>query len=192
MARFSSSSTPEHWKGLQDIVNYVAGTQERYLHISPKETDNPLKCYSKAGWGGKFQRSSYGIFISFYGVPILWIAWRLHTVAASTCQAEYMALGMATRQLLWVQQLIEDILGYQFKGQLICNNEAAIKVGKDDSSNKRTRHTKREYYITNQALFEEKATLTWVATEKQLANILTKSLAPEKHGLLAKQVQGKQ
>jgi hypothetical protein len=116
MARFSASPTHEHWKGLRNIVNYIAGTKTRYLHIKPKETDIPLKCL------GEFQRSSYGIFISFYGVQILWIAQRLHTVAVSTCQAEYMALGMATRQLIWVQQLIEDILGHKFVGQLICNN----------------------------------------------------------------------
>jgi hypothetical protein len=103
-----------------------------------------------------------------------------------------MALGMATRQMLWVQQLIEDILGHKFKGQLICNNKAAIKVGKDNSSNKRTRHTEREFYITNQALFEERAILEWVASEGQIADILTKALAPEKHGLLAKKVQGKE
>ncbi|PLW58099.1 hypothetical protein PCANC_04137 [Puccinia coronata f. sp. avenae] len=96
---------------------------------------------------------------------------------------------MVTQQMLWVQQLIEDVLAHQFKGQLICDNEAAIKVGKDDSSNKRTRHTERDFYITNQALFEGKATLIWVATDDQIAEILTKALAPEKHGLLAIRVQ---
>jgi hypothetical protein len=189
MARFSASPTPMHWKGLRQIVNYVANTRDKFLYIHPRETDHPLKCFSDAGWGGEFQRSSYGIFISFYGAPILWIARRLHTVAASTCQAEYMALGMATRQLLWVQQLIQDVLGHRFKGTLICDNEAAIKVGKDDSSNKRTRHTEREYYITNQALYEGKASLQWVQSEDQIADILTKALTPEKHGSLAIQVQ---
>jgi hypothetical protein len=52
--------------------------------------------------------------------------------------------------------LIEDVLGHKFIGHLICDNESAIKVGKEDSSNKRTRHTKREFYIINQALFEKK------------------------------------
>jgi hypothetical protein len=41
-------------------------------------------------------------------------------------------------------------------------------------------------------LFEDKATLVWVATEGQIADILTKALAPEKHGLLARKVQGKE
>jgi hypothetical protein len=34
------------------------------------------------------------------------------------------------------------------------------------------------------------ATLLWVATDKQLADILKKALTPEKHGLLADQIQG--
>ena len=102
-----------------------------------------------------------------------------------------MALGMATRQMLWVQQLILDILGKRFVGNLICDNEAAIRVGKDDSSNKRTRHTDHEFYITNQALFENKATISWVPTDSQIADILTKSLTPEKHATLASKVWGK-
>lgn len=101
-----------------------------------------------------------------------------------------MALGMATRQLLWVQQLIKDILGKTFIGHIICDNEVAIKVGRDDSSNKRMRHTERELYITNQALFENKATLSWVATEGQIADILTKALSPDKNAGLACKVRG--
>ena len=121
-----------------------------------------------------------------WDIPVLlWIARRLYTVAASTCQAEYMALGMATRQLLWVQKLIEDVTGH-----LLCDNESAIKLSKDNSSNKHTRNRECEYYITNQALFEGKATLSWIATNHQLADILTKALTPEKHASLAGAVQG--
>ena len=98
---------------------------------------------------------------------------------------------MGTRKLLWLQQLIQDILGHRFKGILLCNNEAAIKVGEDDSTNKRTRHTEREFYITNQALLKGKSTLNWVATKDQVANVLTKALAPGKHRLMARQLQKK-
>jgi uncharacterized membrane protein len=101
-----------------------------------------------------------------------------------------MALGMATRQLLWVQQLIQDVMGHRFKGNLVCDNELAIKVSKDDSSNKRTRHTEREFFITKQALFEDKASITWTPTDKQLADILTKALSPEKHETFATQMMG--
>jgi hypothetical protein len=36
----------------------------------------------------------------------------------------------------------------------------------------------------------KKGTLLWVATDKQLADILTKGLILEEHGLLAEQIQG--
>jgi hypothetical protein len=123
MAQFSAKPSPGNWKALCHLVNYVANTKDKCLYIHPNNCDQPLKFYSDAGWGGKIQQSSYGIYLSFYGAPILWIAQQLHTVTASTFQAEYMALGMATRQLLWFQQLIEDVLGYQFKGHLICDNK---------------------------------------------------------------------
>lgn len=101
-----------------------------------------------------------------------------------------MALGMATRQLLWVQKLIQDVTGQMFIGHLLCENESAIKVSTDDSSNKQTRHPEREYYMTNQALFEKKATLSWIRTTQQLADIMTKALTPEKHASLARAVKG--
>jgi hypothetical protein len=146
MARFSATPLPNHWKALCHIVNYIARTKDKCLHIHSTDSTQPLQCFSNASWGGELQRLSYGIYISFFGSPILWIARQLHTVAASTCQAEYMALGMATRQLLWVQQLIQDVMGHRFKGNLVCDNESAIKVSKDDSLNKRARHTEREFF----------------------------------------------
>jgi hypothetical protein len=59
---------------------------------------------------------------------------------------------------------------------LFCDNQSAVHVATDDSSNKRTRHTDRDFYITNESLFQKKTTLTWVPTKDQLADIFTKSL----------------
>jgi hypothetical protein len=35
----------------------------------------------------------------------------------------------------------------------------------------------REYYLTNQALYEKKTELVWVPTKEQLADVLTKALS---------------
>lgn len=48
MARFSSNPTPGNWKALKHIVNYVAATSTRCLHINPLDCDRPLECYSNA------------------------------------------------------------------------------------------------------------------------------------------------
>jgi hypothetical protein len=66
-----------------------------------------------------------------------------------------MALGSATRHNLWVRHLLKDILNIDFIGVVHCNNQAAVRVSTDDSSNKQTCHTDREFHITNKALFKK-------------------------------------
>jgi hypothetical protein len=111
--------------------------------------------------------------------PILWFPRQQATVAASTCHAEYMALESATRHTLWARHLLKYILGKEFVGMLLCDNQAAVKVSLDDASNKRTHHTDCDFFITNNELFRKMIQLKWIPTGEQLANIFTKSLGPE-------------
>jgi hypothetical protein len=90
-----------------------------------------------------------------------------------------MALGIGTRQVLWVRHLLTDILKKDFTGHLHCDNQAAIRVSTDDSANKRVRHVDREFFLTNQAIFEKKTDIVWVPTTEQLADILTKALTKD-------------
>jgi hypothetical protein len=180
LARFSAKPSVNHWKGLRHLINYIAGSTDLALCLYPKcDILNPLQIYCDASWGGEFSRSTYGVLINFMGCPVLWVSRRQATVAASTCHAEYMALGSATRHTLWVRHLLKDILGQDFVGLLLCDNQAAVKVSSDDASNKRTRHTDRDFFITNEALFKRLVQLKWIPTAEQLADIFTKSLGPE-------------
>jgi hypothetical protein len=179
LARFSAKPSVTHWKGLRHLINYVAGTPNEQLCLFPIKSHQPLEVFCDASWGGEFSRSSYGVLIRFLHCPILWVSRRQQTVAASTCHAEYMALGSTTRHTLWVRHLLKDILNRDFIGVLHCDNQAAVRVATDDSSNKRTRHTDRDFYITNKALFKKLIELKWVPTIHQLADIFTKSLGPE-------------
>jgi hypothetical protein len=81
-----------------------------------------------------------------------------------------MALGVGTRQTLWVRHLLKE----DFVGHLHCDNQSTVQVAIDDASNKRTRHSERDFYITNEALFQKKTTLTWVCMKDQIADIFTR------------------
>jgi hypothetical protein len=179
LARFSAKPSVNHWKGLRHLINYVAGTPNEQLCLFPRKSYQPLETYCDALWGGEFYRLLYGVLIRFLNCPILWVSRRQPTVAASTCHAEHMALGSATRHTLWVRHLLKDILNIDFTGVLHCNNQAAVCVATDDSSNKRTRHTNRDFYITNEALFKKLIELKRVPTAQQLEDIFTKSLGLE-------------
>ncbi|KAI7951257.1 hypothetical protein MJO28_006941 [Puccinia striiformis f. sp. tritici] len=105
--------------------------------------------------GGELAKSTYGILMTFYGCLVLWTSRCFATMAVLTCQAKYMALGIGTRQVLW----------------------AAMCVSTDDLANKRVRHVDREFYLTNQSLYEKKTELVWVPTKEQLAVIFTEALS---------------
>ncbi|KAI7947795.1 hypothetical protein MJO28_009703 [Puccinia striiformis f. sp. tritici] len=177
LARFAAKPGVNHWKGVRHLIAYLANSKDLFLNLFPTVTEKPLKCFCDASWGGELAKSTYGILVSFYGCPVLWTSRRFATVAASTCQAEYMALGIGTRQVLWVRHLLADILKQDFTGLLHCDNQAAIRVSVDDSANKRVRHVDREFYLTNQSLYEKKTELIWVPTKEQLADIFTKALS---------------
>ncbi|KAI7933734.1 hypothetical protein MJO28_017489 [Puccinia striiformis f. sp. tritici] len=120
----------------------------------------------------------------------MWVSRRLVTVASSTCQAEYMALGHATRHALWIRNLLYDIIGVNFKVNILCDNQSAVKIGCEDASNKRTHHIEREFYVTNQALHQEKTSLSWIPGIQQLADVLTKALGKKAHGVCGRTIQG--
>jgi hypothetical protein len=122
LARFTEKPGKEHWKGLNHLLNYLAGSRKQRLRLFLKADNNQLKTYADALWGREFARSTYGVFITFMNLPILWISRQQLSVAASTCQAEYMALGTATQQTLWVRHLLRDVLRRDYVGHLFCDN----------------------------------------------------------------------
>jgi hypothetical protein len=190
LARFSSNPSVTHWKCLNNLINYVASTKQQQLDLKPKADSTTLCCFVDANWGGEFSRSTYGLMIFLWGCPIAWYLKRMATVASSTAHAEYMALGHGTKQLLWIKNLLMDIAGIDTMGVFFCDNQAAVKIGSNDASNKRTRHTDREFYITNQAFFDKKTTIEWVPTCLQFADVLTKNLSPTVHNFQSKVIQG--
>ena len=101
-----------------------------------------------------------------------------------------MALGHATKQLLWIRNLLCDLTGTNVCAKLFCNNQAAVRICSDNVSNKRTRHTDREFYITNQAFFRRQIDISWVSTKLQFADVLTKNLSPVIHEFQRSVVQG--
>lgn len=92
-----------------------------------------------------------------------------------------MAMGTASRDAIWLRNLIEDLKGTGDIINMHCDNTSAIHVASDNSSNKQTRHTDREYYYINKQVYKGRIFLHWIDTKSQRANILTKPLGPTLH-----------
>lgn len=97
-------------------------------------------------------------------------------MASSTCHAELMALGIGTRHAKWIRHLLKDMTGESYVIHLKCDNQSTIHVSTDDSSNKRSRHVDREFFVANEAIYNKEAKIDWVPSMEQKADILTKNV----------------
>lgn len=180
LARFSSAPTQRHLDAAQRVLRYLQTHGCLKLEIKAIRTDvkTGLHTYVDANWGGEYSRSVHGFTTFLLGCPIAWMLKRQTCVATSTCHAEYMALGTAAREAVWLRNLVMDVMGAMGPVGMFCDNTSAIHVSKDNSLHKRTRHTDCEFDYVNEQLFRGTVTLNWVDTKGQKADILTKALGP--------------
>jgi Reverse transcriptase (RNA-dependent DNA polymerase) len=118
-ARFTHDPRRSHSQGIKQIVRYLKGTADKGLIFSTTD-EATVDCYVDADFAGAFNkdantqdsataRSRTGYIIFAYGVPICWGSKLQTEIALSTMEAEYIALSTATREVLGLQNLLEEI-----------------------------------------------------------------------------------
>ena len=114
-----------------------------------------------------------------------WIDWNCHkqeTVALSTCEAKYMAIGAATQGILWTQQMLREINSFTPTPSntplILSDNKSAICMSKNDVHHNRSKHIDIRHHFIRDEIARKSVALEWVPTGEQIADILTKSLSP--------------
>ncbi|MBW0544673.1 hypothetical protein O181_084388 [Austropuccinia psidii MF-1] len=142
LAHFSINPTKVYWMALEALINYLRGMQNNSLTINTNESQEGLKIYVDANWGGEASRSQHGFIDFLWGYPMTWNSRRQTCVASSTCQDEYMALSFSARVGIWISQEI-DVIHRGIVPILISDNKEAIQIASDSGSKKNSRHIQR-------------------------------------------------
>jgi len=111
---------------------------------------------------------------------VAWKSKRQATTALSTTEAEYMASADATRQAVWLRQLLKD-LGQGLEGPLpiLNDNNAAILLSKNPVNHDRSKHIDIRHHFLRDKVSDNAIDLSHVPTEDNLADILTKPLGTD-------------
>ena len=112
---------------------------------------------------------------------ISWRSKKQSNVALSTMEAEYSALCLATQNTIWLQHLIAELgLITSQEPVIYCDNQAAIKLSKNDMITNRAKHIEiKMHFIRNQVKFK-KIQLKYINTENNIADIFTKNVTRQK------------
>ena len=92
----------DHWLGIKRLLRYIEGTLMYGLKFIAHQNDDDLYGFADTNWAGDVdtRRSTSGyVFMVANGV-VSWSSKQQSTVAKSTTEAEYVALGQAPQEAI--------------------------------------------------------------------------------------------
>ena len=95
----------------------------------------------------------------------------------SSVETKFRAMTLGLCELLWLRIVLGDlkILGHGSM-ELMCDNQSTINITQNPVQHDRTKHVKIDRHFIKEKLDAREICLSFVPSEKQLANLLTKGL----------------
>jgi hypothetical protein len=187
LGQFASNPDKSHHAALQHCLRYLQGTITRSIVYqgTGQPNDIPsLTAYCDSDWGGDLgtRRSTTGYVFILCGGAVAWQSKRQKSVAASTVEAEYMALASAVKEVLWQRSFLNGV-GYQLSEPttLWCDSQGAISLAGNPAHHERTKHIAVRFHLTRHHVAQGDVNLQHVGTLQQAADCLTKGLDWVKH-----------
>ena len=120
--------------------------------------------------------------ILYMGCLTCWWTRKQKSVSSSSAQAEYFAAALASREAIYIRDLLEDIgQGVTGPTPLYLDSKSAIELAHDPVAFKKTKHILRAANELRDRVARDIFSPTYVEGTSQLADILTKPLGPASH-----------
>lgn len=180
VSRFNDCHDANHWNAVKRIMRYVKGTSHHRISYR-RNTNEPIEGYVDADWAGEVdERRSYsGYVFILAGGAVTWSSKRQSTVAASSTEAEYVAMSYAAKEALWLVRVIRQFQKLQ-NIVIRCDNQSAMVIANRVAFSTRTKHIEVCYHFYRQHVKSGLITLQYVPSEENVADCLTKPVGPIK------------
>ncbi|CAI7932335.1 unnamed protein product [Closterium sp. NIES-54] len=129
------------------------------------------------------QRASFtGYIYRFEPVgPISWQSSKHELIALSSAEAEYIVLCSATKEGLYLRELLEEAKLAQLPSfSLFCDNQSAICIANKNGFANRTKHIALRYFFVKDEIEKGRLELSYCPTSEMAADYVTKKLGKHK------------
>jgi hypothetical protein len=190
LSQFASDPSPIHLQAAKRALRYLQGSQG--LHLTYKYnggatgTTGAIQSYSDVNLAADEDRKSIsGYVFTLAGSPISWQAKKQSTIALSTAEAEYAALTQATKEAIWLQNLLKDLGMSKYAPRIInVDNQGTITLAENPIHHARTKHLDIQLQFVRDHIERNTVKLQYCPTDDMLADIMTKALARDRHAKL--------
>ncbi|KAI3681369.1 hypothetical protein L6452_36163 [Arctium lappa] len=176
-ARYQSEPKESHLIAVKRIFRYLKGTPNLGLWY-PKDSGFDLTGYSDSDFAGcKLDRkSTTGGCQLLGGKLVSWTSKKQNSVSTSTAEAEYVAAGSCSSQILWMRNQLLDYDLQLSKIPIYCDSTSAIAIANNPVLHSKTKHIEIRYHFIRDHVMNGDIELHFIPTDFQLADIFTKPL----------------
>jgi hypothetical protein len=213
LSKVQSNPGKVHVERLDHLMRYVSTTKHfglRYGGPKGEHANGILVGYTDSDWASdpdtRYSRGGY-VFNVHQG-PVVWCSQKMRAVAASSCEAEYMAASRAVREGKWLRHLLSD-MGYldlttkhfgKFCDQdfakmrlsslvdpnekpytCMCDNMGAVAISRNAVLHKRSKHIEVAYHIVRRETKDGHVVFIFIPTGENIADLMTKGLNKSTH-----------
>ena len=201
----STATKPEHMTAAKRVLKYLRKTIDwdllyPYAHVVTRPF--ALEGYVDSSWGAcpLTRRSHMGYVFRLGKCTISWKARKQRSVATSTTEAEYMAMSLGAKLMMWYKQGLKE-LGIltdtaihsspetDIPMALRSDSQGAIDLAHNPRISDRSRHIDIQYHYTRERLLAGDFSLVYVTTQDNLADICTKALTKDTHYRLSTMIR---
>ena len=169
-----------HVLAVKRVMRYLQATKDLWLTYREGESSGvTLTGFVDSNWGSDVdtRRSTTGWCFLLGGGVISWSSKLQATVALSLTEAEYIACCQATKEVLWLRRLMEELQEAQQEPTLLlCDSQGALALQRNPVFHNRTKHIDIQYHFVREKICEGNVKFEYVPTQEQVADFLTKAL----------------
>ena len=179
----------KHWEDVKNIFQYLRGTEDVQLMFG---SDSPIKVegFIDSEYTGNPDNwmSTSGYVFTYGGHAISWRSKLQDCTTLSITEAEYIAASEATKEAIWLHQLLADFSAKDPNDHLVptlyCNSESAIHIITNLVYHPKTTHIEVRYHHIRELVTNKKLEVQKVDTEVNITNSLTKTLLDQRFNAL--------
>ena len=134
------------------------------------------------------RKSTSGNIILMGNDPICWNSKKQSIVATSTTEAEYISVSLCIKKILWVKNILFELLNFKKPIALYTDNLSSKIAIKNGNLNPKLKHISIKYHFNIDNIEKNIIKLKYIDTTNMLADILTKCVNGNKIENFANQI----
>lgn len=177
-SRFADKTKNQDIANVKRTLRYLNGTRDWGIKYSKNGKLDCIEAYSDSDFAGdqETRRSTTGYILMYCEGPIAWCSRRQPIIALSTAEAELIAAAECAKEVLYFKSFLGEVLNQSVGVTLKIDNQSAIKIIKNGSFNKRSKHIDVRYKFICEKVDNKEISIEYCSTRNQIADIFTKSL----------------